>query len=585
MSFWWGQSAIDELVEKATSEFLPAGQVDLALHLEISDHIRSKKVTAKDAMRSLKQRLHHKNPNVILATLSLVDTCVKNSGPAFVKEVATRDFMEEMTHFLRIPTGCNHDVKEKVLYLIQVWGIASKGNSSLSYIFGTYQLLRAEGYRFPPVTEKIDPILLETAVAPDWTDSDCCERCRTAFTLTNRKHHCRHCGQTFCQQCSSKSLPLPHLGMNDIVRVCDGCYIKVKLAKVADKVTVPKLLGISKPASISSSLTPNYTPSIKHKFDSNNPATSNSISNTINNSVDKQFEDDLKKAIELSLKESEQPQKKVSFNYDNHFTSSVNYESSLLDTTNKKSQEEEEEDIHIAAAIAASLEDMKLSSKSHPYSTIQQDTLSITDIENIQTFSTLIQHIYSTGSDASKDTQISHLYSQIGAYQPKLVEALNQVSQKHDLFVDIHTKLNKAVKAYDKLNYATTQHIARTSYPTYYINQAQQQPQFSSTISANSFSSYPPASTSFPLQQQQTTYSQHLQTPIIQPHQQQQVPITPIYQQPQAPNHSSLPYPYSQQQTCVPQEELQTLYHIPSTANNKVYYKQQPVDEAPLIEL
>lgn len=60
-------------IEKATSELLPAGQIDLALHLEISDQIRSKKVNAKDAMRSLKQRLNHKNPNVILATLSVSD--------------------------------------------------------------------------------------------------------------------------------------------------------------------------------------------------------------------------------------------------------------------------------------------------------------------------------------------------------------------------------------------------------------------------------------------------------------------------------------------------------------------------------
>lgn len=55
-------------------------------------------------------------------------------------------------------------MKQKVLYLIQVWGIASKGNTSLSYISGTYSLLRAEGYIFPPITERIDSILLETAI-------------------------------------------------------------------------------------------------------------------------------------------------------------------------------------------------------------------------------------------------------------------------------------------------------------------------------------------------------------------------------------------------------------------------------------
>lgn len=57
--------------EQATSELLPAGQENLALNLEIADQIRGKKVNAKDAMRSLKARLGHKNPNVQLLTLSV----------------------------------------------------------------------------------------------------------------------------------------------------------------------------------------------------------------------------------------------------------------------------------------------------------------------------------------------------------------------------------------------------------------------------------------------------------------------------------------------------------------------------------
>lgn len=97
MSFWWGQSPFDEsigkcllceigkkkkvltplhkLLEQATSELLPAGQENLALNLEIADQIRGKKVNPKDAMRSLKARLGHKNPNVQLLTLS-VSLCV-----------------------------------------------------------------------------------------------------------------------------------------------------------------------------------------------------------------------------------------------------------------------------------------------------------------------------------------------------------------------------------------------------------------------------------------------------------------------------------------------------------------------------
>lgn len=53
-----------------------------------------------------------------------------------------------------------------------------------------------------------------------------CDNCYEQFTLTNRKHHCRECGNVFCGKCSNYWKPLPLLGYNKPVRLCITCYYK-----------------------------------------------------------------------------------------------------------------------------------------------------------------------------------------------------------------------------------------------------------------------------------------------------------------------------------------------------------------------
>jgi growth factor-regulated tyrosine kinase substrate len=202
---------------------IPQGQEDMSLFLEICDKIRGKEVSARDAMRSLKKRLGHKNPNVQLLALKLSDVCVKNGGSLFLAEVASREYMDFILQLVK-QDNVNHEVKQKSLGLLQSWAFAFKNKTQLAYAVDTYNRLKSEGFSFPPVSEKTNEIMIDSSEAPEWTDSDVCERCRSLFTLTNRKHHCRNCGKTFCNSCSSQTMPLPKFGINKDVRVCDPCY-------------------------------------------------------------------------------------------------------------------------------------------------------------------------------------------------------------------------------------------------------------------------------------------------------------------------------------------------------------------------
>ncbi|KAF6133823.1 zinc finger FYVE-type containing 1 [Phyllostomus discolor] len=52
-----------------------------------------------------------------------------------------------------------------------------------------------------------------------------CSKCAASFKDNDTKHHCRACGEGFCDGCSSKTRPVPERGWGPVpVRVCDNCY-------------------------------------------------------------------------------------------------------------------------------------------------------------------------------------------------------------------------------------------------------------------------------------------------------------------------------------------------------------------------
>ncbi|KAG1146197.1 hypothetical protein G6F38_005108 [Rhizopus arrhizus] len=63
---------------------------------------------------------------------------------------------------------------------------------------------------------------------PTWVndvDVSSCYSCNNPFGPLRRRHHCRNCGNIFCHECSSRSVPLPQLGYGTkAVRVCNSCF-------------------------------------------------------------------------------------------------------------------------------------------------------------------------------------------------------------------------------------------------------------------------------------------------------------------------------------------------------------------------
>ena len=91
-------------------------------------------------------------------------------------------------------------------------------------------------YVFKPFKSKLSSRGLEGVSSvvqwiPDLLVNECTEPdCSVMFTafqlsLKKRRHHCRLCGNVFCDKHCSKRIVLSELNISDAVRVCNYCYM------------------------------------------------------------------------------------------------------------------------------------------------------------------------------------------------------------------------------------------------------------------------------------------------------------------------------------------------------------------------
>ncbi|CCE29875.1 hypothetical protein E4U22_004071 [Claviceps purpurea] len=138
---------------------------NLALCLEIADLINSKKGSApREAATMIVSYINHRNPNVALLALGLLDICVKNCGYPFHLQISTKEFLNELVRrFPERPPLRETRVQTKILEAIEEWRVTicdtSRYKDDLGFIRDMHRLLSYKGYMFPEVRREDAAVL------------------------------------------------------------------------------------------------------------------------------------------------------------------------------------------------------------------------------------------------------------------------------------------------------------------------------------------------------------------------------------------------------------------------------------------
>ncbi|KAJ1752065.1 ESCRT-0 subunit protein hse1, partial [Coemansia sp. RSA 1821] len=136
----------DEVVKKTTSEMLTTENWELIM--EVCDRVGSDSEKAQQCFEVINERMLHRNANVVLYTMTLVQSLLENCSQNVKQQVSSRAFTTTLTRVLN-DKAVHEKVKQRILGSIQQWAFDFRQDPTLSLMEETYTKLRAQRFHFP----------------------------------------------------------------------------------------------------------------------------------------------------------------------------------------------------------------------------------------------------------------------------------------------------------------------------------------------------------------------------------------------------------------------------------------------------
>ncbi|XP_029032344.1 TOM1-like protein 2 isoform X3 [Osmia bicornis bicornis] len=160
---------VGQKIEQATDGSLPSE--NWTLNMEICDIINETEDGPRDAIKAIKRRLNQaagKNYTIVMYTLTVLETCVKNCGKRFHTLACSREFIQELVKLIGPKNEPPTAVQEKVLSLIQTWADTFRHQPHTQGVVQVYQELKVKGIQFPMTDlDAMAPIITPERSVPE----------------------------------------------------------------------------------------------------------------------------------------------------------------------------------------------------------------------------------------------------------------------------------------------------------------------------------------------------------------------------------------------------------------------------------